>query len=174
MPEIVKADSEIIIGSTTVKQDTYVGYYINKDFYRSNKKWSVTGNDRVKLVEVLDEGRMCKVRIYPGAIDTYKVSYGDQEIECTIDWERNYIHGPEEIYPYDFFEYRGQGVYSVDSDLVKIVSQDGKKCKIEVLTGRMGSFTLTCETPEGEIKQLPVKIKSLFGGKDEGSVGVVE
>jgi hypothetical protein len=57
--------------------------------------------------------------------------------------------------------------------LAKIVSQDGKQCKIEILTGRTGQFTLYCETEEGEQKELLITIKSWFGGKDESTVGVV-
>jgi len=49
----------------------------------------------------------------------------------------------------------------VDSDLVRIVEQDGSKCVIEVLTGKKGEFTLVCDTVEDGVKELPVKIRSL-------------
>ena len=173
LPEITHKDSDIIIGETTVKQDTIVGYYINKEYFKNNLEWSVEGNDRVAIIEVLDNGYMCKVRVYDGAVGSYTVRYGTQSIECTIDWQEPYIKGPQEIYPFDFFEYRGAGTYSVESDLVRIVQQTAKGCKIEVLTGKTGNFILYCEKENGEIEQLPVKIRSWFGGKDEGSVGIV-
>lgn len=53
------------------------------------------------------------------------------------------------------------------------MSQDGKRCEIEILTGRSGQFTLYCETEEGETESLVIKIDSLFGGKDEETIGVV-
>lgn len=173
LPEVIKAESDIILGETIVKQDEYVGYYIVDAYYNKKYEWQVTGNERVRIAEIMDDGRMCKVRVYQGAIGTYTVTYGNYSIECTIDWEKPYINGPEEVYPYDFYTYKGAGVYSLDTPLAKIVEQDGKKCKIEILSGKMGNFVLNCETPEGEQKQLNIRIKSLFGGKDESSIGVV-
>ena len=75
---------------------------------------------------------------------------------------------------YDFYEYRGEGTYSLDTDLAKIIEQNGKKCKIEILTGRSGQFTLYCETPDGETEELLINIKTWFGGKNESTVGVVK
>lgn len=73
------------MGETIVKQDTIVGYMVSKENYKRNNKWTVTGNERVRLQETLEDGRMCKVRIYPGAIGTYIVSYGENSTEVTID-----------------------------------------------------------------------------------------
>ena len=174
LPEIHKVNEEnVIVGQTTVKQDSSLGYYISRDYYSSKAKWSVTGNDRVELLEVLSNGNMCRVKIHQGAIGTYQVNYGDYSIECTIDWERNYINGPDEVRPYDIVTYKGAGTYSINTDLATIISQDGKSCKIEIITSRAGNFTLTCETPEGQNIELPIRIKSLFGGKDEKTIGVV-
>ena len=53
--------------------------------YKKNNKWKVSGNDRVRLTQVIDDGRMCEVRIHQGAIGTYTVSYGDSNLEVTID-----------------------------------------------------------------------------------------
>lgn len=127
----------------------------------------------MRLQETLEDGRMCKVRIYPGAIGTYIVKYGEHSTEVTIDWEQPYIKGPVEVSPFEFYTYRGRGIYSLNTDLAKIVSQDGKKCEIEILTGRTGQFTLYCETEEEGQKELLITIKSWFGGKDESTVGVV-
>ena len=173
LPEIINENDSVIMGETIVKQDTIVGYMVSKENYKRNNKWVVTGNERVRLQETLEDGRMCKVRIYPGAIGTYIVSYGEHSTEVTIDWAQPYIKGPAEVSPFEFYTYRGQGVYSLDTDLARIVSQDGTKCEIEILTGRTGQFILYCDTEEEEREELLITIKSWFGGKDESTVGVV-
>lgn len=175
LPEIInESNSEEIIGETLVKQDTTIGYLINTNLYKKKNKWKVSGNDRVRLVETLEDGYMCRVRVYPGAVGEYIVSYGDDyHLKVTIDWEQPYIKGPQEVSPYEFFEYRGRGIYHLDTDLAKIVSQDGKRCEIEILTGRTGQFTLYCDTEEGTTESLLIKIGSWFGGKNESTVGIV-
>lgn len=174
LPEITNENEEnIIIGKTTVSQNEIIGYTVDKENYKRNNKWKVSGNDRVRMVETLEDGRMCKVRVYPGAIGTYVVSYGNASLEVTIDWEQPYIRGNETVSPYEFYTYRGIGVYHLDTDLAKIVSQDGKSCKIEIITGRTGNFILYCDTPEETTEELLINIKSWFGGKDESSVGIV-
>jgi len=175
LPEIIDMSKQShIIGEEVVEQDTIVGYFIPKEYYDDKKEWKVTGNNRVKITEILDEGQICKVRIYDGAVGGYTVSYGDETLEAVINWEHGYyIEGPDEVYPYDFYTYKANGTFSVDSDLVKIVEQDGTKCVIEVLTGKKGEFVLTCNTEEYGEKQMTIKIKSLWGGNDEGSIGIV-
>ena len=174
LPEIIDQSQQgNIIGQEIVKQDVTVGYFIPKEDYDKDLEWKVTGNPRVKITDILDDGQMCKVRIYDGAVGGYTVSYGEHSIDVQIDWERPYIQGPVEIYPYDFYTYEGEGVFSVNSKLVRIVEQDGTKCVIEVLTGKRGSFVLTCETPTGSTKELSVEIKSLWGGSNEENIGIV-
>ena len=175
LPEIVnETENNIIIGENIVKQDTIVGYTVSKENYKRANKWKVSGNERVRMVDDnLEDGRMCKVRIYPGAIGTYAISYGNTSLEVTIDWEQPYIKGEVQVTPYEFYVYRGAGVYSLNTNLARIVSQNGKQCEVEILTGRKGQFTLYCETPEGETEELLIKIGSWFGGKDESAIGVV-
>ena len=175
LPEIVnETENNIILGENIVKQDTIVGYTVSKEHYKKTNKWKVAGNERVRMVDDnLEDGRMCKVRIYPGAIGKYIISYGEESLEVTIDWEQPYIKGETQVYPYEFFTYRGRGVYSLDTNLARIVSQDGKKCEIEILTGKKGQFTLYCDTEEGTREELLITIGSWFGGKDESAIGVV-
>jgi hypothetical protein len=45
----------------------------------------VLGNPRVELVEVMNNGNMCKVRVHDGAIGTYTIKYGEYELEATVD-----------------------------------------------------------------------------------------
>lgn len=177
LPEVINmSDQSNIVGQEIVKQDVTVGYFIPKEYYKENLEWKVTGNPRVVITDIVDEGQMCKVRIYPGAIGGYTVSYGDDSMDVIIDWAEPYIEGPAEVYPYDFYTYKAEGVFSVNSKLVRIVEQDGTKCVIEVLTGKKGEFTLTCtynDNGEEIVTTLPVKIKSLWGGKDEERIGIV-
>lgn len=174
LPEIVnETEDNIILGETLVKQDVTVGYTVSKENYKRNAEWKVSGNERVRMVDDdLEDGRMCKVRVYQGAIGTYTISYGDSSLEVTIDWEQPYIKGETQVRPYEFYTYRGVGTYSLNTNLARIISQDGKSCKIEILTGRKGQFVLYCDTEEGQ-KELLINIGSWFGGKDESSIGIV-
>ena len=175
LPEIVNESQQShIIGQETVKQDTTVGYFIPEAYVNADSTWRVAGNDRVKIVNVLDEGKMCKVRIYAGAIGTYTIYYGTESIEVAIDYEEPYIKGPTEVYPYDYYTYKAEGTFSLTSNIARIVEQDGSKCVVENLTGKKGEFTLYC-TPEGEeTQELLVTINSLWGGKDEELIGIVQ
>lgn len=121
----------------------------------------------------MNDGNMCKVRIHDGAIGTYTVNYGEYNLEVTIDWQREYIIGPDTVAPYGIYTYEADGTFSVDSPLVRINSQDGTKCELEVLTGRKGKFTLTCVTEDNETYTLPVTIGSFTGDKNEKSIGIV-
>ncbi len=174
LPEIKRITEEsIIVGETTVSQDSEIGYYIPKAYIRKNLEWKVNGNPRVRIIDVLNDGNMCKVKVFSGAVGTYTVSYGEYSLEVTIDWQRNYITGPNKIYPYSLVKYKGTGVFSIDSDLIKIVEQNGSECTIEVLTGRKGSFNLSCTTEDNEVFTLPVTIGSFTGGRNEETVGIV-
>ena len=174
LPEIKKeTEDSVIVGETTVPQDTEIGYYIPKSYLKKKYEWKVTGNPRVRILEVLNNGNMCKVKVFDGAVGSYTVSYGDYSLEVNIDWQREYIKGSDIIYPYSLETYKGKGTFSVDSDLVAIKSQDGTQCVIEVLTGRKGSFNLTCTTDEGEVYTLPITIGSFTGGGNAQAVGVV-
>lgn len=175
LPEIKKADDieSVIVGETLVSQDTTIGYYIPKSYLQNSLSWSVTGNPRVEIVDIMNDGNMCKVRIHDGAIGTYTVNYGEYSLEVTIDWQREYIIGPDTVAPYGIYTYEADGTFSVDSPLVRINSQDGTKCELEVLTGRKGKFTLTCVTEDNETYTLPVTIGSFTGDKNEKSIGIV-
>ena len=116
---------------------------------------------------------MCKVKIFDGAVGTYTISYGEYSLEVNIDWQRNYISGPDTIYPYSIVSYKAVGTFSIDSELVRINSQDGKSCEIEVLTGRKGSFNLICTTEDGDVYTLPVTIGSFTGGGNAETIGIV-
>lgn len=175
LPEIKQeTEDTIIIGKTTVSQNSEVGYYIPDTYIKSKYNWEIIGNPRVRILEVLNNGNICKVKIYSGAVGTYTVKYGDYTLDVNIDWERNYIKGSDVVYPYGIYKYRGKGVFSVDSELVKILSQNGSSCEIEILTGRKGEFNLTCTTENDEKYILPITIGSFTGGGNEKTVGIVK
>ena len=175
LPEIVREteDESIIVGETVVKQDTTIGYYIPAEYVKSKYKWEVIGNPRVKITEIMSEGNICKVRVYDGAIGSYTVKYGDYSLDVSIDWKREYIKGPDQVFPYDTYTYKGKGIFGLNTDLARIISQDGTKCEIEIITGRKGSFILYCKTEDDEIMKLPIQIQSFTGGGNAEDIGVV-
>lgn len=170
LPEIKEASGEYplntIKGADVVKQDTIVGYSIDPLCYNKDISWKVENNPRVKLQETIENGRICKVKIYPGAVKTFDICYGEQKRTITIDWAKPIIQGPQEVYPYETHTYwiKGENVkatFSIDSDLAEIIETGNDYCKVEIVSGKKGEFVLYC-TPEGqEQTELNIKIKSL-------------
>lgn len=170
LPEIKEASGEYplntIKGADVVKQDAVVGYSIDPLYYNKDISWKVENNPRVKLQETLENGRICKVKIYPGAVKTFDICYGEQKRTITVDWAKPIIQGPQEVYPYETHTYwiKGENVkatFSIDSDLAKIIETGNDYCKVEIVSGKKGEFVLYC-TPEGqEQTELNIKIKSL-------------
>lgn len=170
LPEIKEASGEYplntIKGADIVKQDAVVGYSIDPLYYNKDISWKVENNPRVKLQETLENGRICKVKIYPGAVKTFDICYGEQKRTITIDWAKPIIQGPREVYPYETHTYwikgeNAKATFSIDSDLAEIIETGNDYCKIEIVSGKKGEFVLYC-TPEGqEQTELNIKIKSL-------------
>jgi len=170
LPEIKRANGEIplnvISGQTVVKQDMVIGYAINDLAYDPKIEWKIRNNPRVKIEEVLEDGRICKVKVYPGAVKDFDVVYGDQYLTVTIDWAKPKIQGPQTVYPYDTHTYWIKGEdrkvkFMLDSEYAKIVDNDNSSCVVEITSGKRGLFTLQCELEDGSIVELPVEIKSL-------------
>lgn len=170
LPEIKEASGEYPIntikGADVVKQDTIVGYSIDPLCYNKDISWKVENNPRVKLQETIENGRICKVKIYPGAVKTFDICYGEQKRSITIDWAKPIIQGPQEVYPYETHTYwikgeNAKATFSIDSDLAEIIETGNDYCKVEIVSGKKGEFVLYC-TPEGqEQTELNIKIKSL-------------
>ena len=184
LPEIRRSsnidEETIIVGETLVPQDSTIGYYIPKEYLKDKYKWEVLGNPRVKLTEVMNNGNMCKVQVYDGAVGTYIIKYGDYSLDVTVDWKREFIVGPSNVSPYGFYKYRAKGkdvIFTIDnSEVATILSQDGKNCEIEIITGRKGRFNLICtfeEDGEEQVITLPVSIGSFTGEKNEKDLGLV-
>lgn len=170
LPEIKEVSGEYplntIKGADVVKQDTVVGYSIDPLCYNKDISWKVENNPRVKLQETLENGRICKIKVYPGAVKTFDICYGEQKRTITIDWAKPIIQGPQEVYPYETHTYwiKGENIkatFSIDSDLAEIIETGNDYCKVEIVSGKKGEFVLYC-TPEGqEQTELNIKIKSL-------------
>ena len=173
LPEIIHSpeisNNETIIGETVVKQDEVVGYQVNPLYYDPKAEWSIKGNERVRVKEVLQNGRTCTVRIYPGAVRTFILCYGKQELEVTIDWAKPYIQGPQEVHPFETHTYWIKDKTKIahfgidDLEKAGIVEIGSDYCKIEILTSKKGSFNIRCriEDDENSPYYLPVTIKSI-------------
>lgn len=168
LPVIRRAENAIsncIIGTEEVKQNTIVGYEIEPEFYNPTDKWKVYGNDRVELHRIIDNGRMCEVRIYDGAIRNFYVQYGDNEpLEVWIDIIEPYIKGPQLVYPYDVHTYWTENAadiltFTSDSDLVKVKQLTNNSCEVTIKTGKTGKFVLQAIGEEQEY-ELEVTIGS--------------
>lgn len=170
LPEI-KLDQEtplnVIKGQTVVKQDSVIGYMIDNAAYDPNIEWEVRDNPRVKIEEILDNGRICKVKIFAGAIKTFRIYYGEQFLEVTIDWQKPIIQGPQEVYPYDIHTYsikkfpEGEKVeFSIDNNNAQIINTEKDSCQVEIISSKKGKFTLFAKYADIETS-LPVTIKSL-------------
>ena len=170
LPEIKEVSGEYplntIKGADVVKQDTIVGYSIDPRCYNKDISWKIENNPRVKLQEILENGKICKVKVYPGAVKTFDICYGEQKRTITIDWAKPIIQGPQEVYPYETHTYwikgeNAKATFSIDSDLAEIIETGNDYCKVEIVSGKKGEFILYC-TPEGqEQTELNIKIKSL-------------
>lgn len=170
LPEI-KLDQEtplnVIKGQTVVKQDSIIGYMIDSAAYDPNIEWEVRDNPRVKIEEILDNGRICKVKIFAGAVKTFRIYYGEQFLEVTIDWQKPIIQGPQEVYPYDVHTYsikklpEGEKVeFSIDNNNAQIINTEKDSCQVEITSSKKGKFTLFAKYADIETS-LPVTIKSL-------------
>lgn len=170
LPEI-KVDQEtplnVIKGQTVVKQDSIIGYMIDNAAYDPNIEWEVRDNPRVKIKEILDNGRICKVKIFAGAVKTFRIYYGEQFLEVTIDWQKPIIQGPQEVYPYDTHTYfikklpEGEKVeFSIDNNNAQIINTEKDSCQVEIVSSKKGKFTLFAKYADIETS-LPVTIKSL-------------
>lgn len=170
LPEIKKVSDAAIIGVTTVKQDTVVGYSIDPLKYDPSLSWEVKNNPRVRIDEILEDGRICKVQIHQGAVKTFDLCYGDEVLTITIDWKKPAIQGPQVVYPYDVHKYwmkdKQKVTFAIDnSDMATITNFGDDWCEVDIIYSKKGIFTLSAAgtTDDGEEinETLEVEIKSL-------------
>ena len=171
LPQVIKQDDDEyhnVIGKSEVWQGEEVGYRIADEDFQEGFEWSILDNDRVKILDVYDGGKTCKVKVHDGAIGTYKVRCGNHLLgytaTTTIRSKRQTIKGPHEVRPYDIVTYHSDtpGLFSVsDTHLVKIKSNDINDCVLEIVSGKSGQFTIYHMAQDGKQSSLIVDIVSM-------------
>lgn len=167
LPQVKPSDkNQLIKGEKIVKQNTSVGYMVDDSIYNTSTSWTIAGNDRVKIEEVLNNGQICKVKVNEGAIGKFTLSYGTNSMEITIDTSDSFINGPIEVFPYSTNRYSialpqgKEALFRTDNPNAKIVAVGDDYCDVEIVSGKSGKFKVMVKIDEN-IYELPVKIKSL-------------
>lgn len=167
LPQVKPSDkNQLIKGEKIVKQNTSIGYIVDDSIYNPSTSWTIAGNDRVKIEEVLNNGQICKVKVNEGAIGKFTLSYGTNNMEITIDISDSFIGGPIEVFPYSTNRYSivlpqgKEALFRTDNPNAKIVAVGDDYCDVEIVSGKSGKFKVMVKIDE-TIYELPVKIKSL-------------
>lgn len=133
----------------------------------ADRPWVVEAVDSISTVGVID------VYLKEGTNNAIKDAIIEEEANKPIplpeEKSEARIDGLSEVYPYDILDYevalpQGEeynGVWTIDNDKIKILSQDNQKIQVEVRTGRSGNFTLAYVKQDWPQIFLKVKIKSL-------------
>lgn len=175
LPSVIKTDEENngIIGKTKVVPGEIIGYAIDNSIQSEQYEWHVVDKaNRVSIESVLDDGRICKVKVPKGSVKPFKVQYGPFELDVEIDWKKSQILGPTIVYPYDVCRYsidtswieplnEDSITFSSASELVKVENLAEGQCRVDILTGKSGYFILDCYDGTELIESLSVKIGSL-------------
>lgn len=167
LPQVKPSDKDQLIkGEKIVKQNTSVGYMVDDSIYNPSTSWTIAGNDRVKIEEVLNNGQICKVKVNEGAIGKFTLSYGTNSMEIIIDTSDSFINGPTEVFPYSTNRYSialpqgKEALFRTDNPNAKVVAVGDDYCDVEIVSGKSGKFKVMVKIDEN-IYELPVKIKSL-------------
>lgn len=167
LPQVKPSDkNQLIKGEKIVKQNTSVGYMVDDSIYNPSTSWTIAGNDRVKIEETLNDGKICKVKIHEGAVGKFTLVYGKNNLEVTIDTADSFISGPVEVFPYSTNRYSialpqgKEALFRTDNPSAKVVAVGDGYCDVEIVSGKSGKFKVMVKIDE-DIYELPVKIKSL-------------
>lgn len=167
LPQVKPSDkNQLIKGEKIVKQNTSVGYMVDDSIYNTSTSWTIAGNDRVKIEEVLNNGQICKVKVNEGAVGKFTLMYGTNSMEITIDTSDSFINGPTEVFPYSTNRYSialpqgKEALFRTDNPSAKVVAVGDDYCDVEIVSGKSGKFKVMVKIDEN-IYELPVKIKSL-------------
>ena len=139
---------------------------VDDSIYNPSTSWTIAGNDRVKIEEVLNNGQICKVKVNEGAIGKFTLLYGTNSMEITIDTSDSFINGPTEVFPYSTNRYSialpqgKEALFKTDNPSAKVVAVGDDYCDVEIVSGKSGKFKVMVKIDEN-IYELPVKIKSL-------------
>lgn len=129
----------------------------------NNKPWEIQAADSMSLDGVIV---VALKEDYQNTIEKDVLEEEKTNIPPEEDDQEIYISGDNIVYPYDkktyYIEGTGNGLWEIsNSTKVKILAQDESSVKIEILTGRSGSFTLTYKREGQEDIVLPITIESL-------------
>lgn len=167
LPQVKPSDkNQLIKGEKIVKQNTSVGYMVDDSIYNPSTSWTIAGNDRVKIEETLNGGKICKVKIHEGAVGKFTLTYSKNSLEVTIDTADSFISGPVEVFPYSTNRYSialpqgKEALFRTDNPNAKVVAVGDDYCDVEIVSGKSGKFKVMVKIDE-DIYELPVKIKSL-------------
>lgn len=162
-----------IMGQALVEQDGEYGYEVRDSVLDKDSEWVVEGNDRVRVERVSPDGRFCTIKVHDGAIDDFKVKYGKGSSWCSkkvaIKCCCTPIVGPSAVSPYDILEYHLRdkdktGQFYLDGSDVKhakIVSQNGKSCKLEITASRTCDLLLRCRADDDGYFEHKIYVRSL-------------
>lgn len=154
-----------IIGSTTIKHGVPGGYSIDQAYYKKGVEWEIANNPRVRVDELFDDGRICKVILLPAANGSFDLIYGEHSLHIEIESPELEILGPQSVYPYETHKYWVEGYSGTfminNKDLVNIVSATESSCEIRIITGKKGEFKVGFVSDDGAKFVLPVSIGSL-------------
>lgn len=162
-----------IMGQAVVEQDGEYGYEARGGILDKDSEWVIDGNDRVRIEKVSPDGRFCTVRVHDGALDGFKVKYG-----CGSSWYSKKVAikccctpivGESTVSPYDVLEYHLRDVsksgefYLDGADVkhAKVVSQNGKSCRLEITASRTCDLLLRCRTEDGGYFEHKIFVRSL-------------
>lgn len=153
-----------IIGASKVLMNSTNGYMVNPIYYDPKIEWEIADNPRVRVHEVLQDGRICTVLLLPGASKSFNLKYGDFLYHVEIEDDIHKIQGPQEVYPYETHTYwtNDPCEFAINKpELVEIVSTTESSCEIKILTGKKGQFKVGCMSSSGQVLDtLEVTIKS--------------
>lgn len=168
LPEIRREDCDEIMGRKQVNQGETIGYEIQDRCYNPNFQWSIRGNNRVEVLEQMENNRIAKVKVHEGAIGSFQVVYGGKNsgyhINVSINRICNPIKGPREAYSYDklFYTTKNPGNWYVyPTTVARIIEETDKGIKVEVLSRSNSQFTVEHVDDNGETGLLEVEVKSL-------------
>lgn len=146
-------------------------------FHRFNKiminsePWEVQGVDSISMPGILE------VHLKETYNNTPETDI-DAAVHAAIDVieidekDETYIHGPNEVYPYEVHEYQlknyiGEpGIWKLVNmsrkNMAKLMYANDTSVNVNILTGKSGDLELVYETAQGEVvAALNIKIKSL-------------
>lgn len=169
LPDIIQetpelAETQKIIGLTSVKANSTNGYTIIPEAYNPEYKWEIANNPRVRVESTLDDGRICTVKLLHGADGSFDLKYGDEIYHVEIEEANPYIQGPQEVFPYEIHTYwikEATGQFMVNTKSVEILEVNENSCKVRINSSKKGEFKIGCKTADGELYTLDVSIGSL-------------